>query len=401
MTGELGFQLFEEGENMWDYHRGRPLESDAIPDADEAEVLDKLGSILRQSRWRPSSRSNYNAWFRTWLAFCKPNRCLPIPAREKWIFRFLTYLTLHYAVSTVKMAVAAIIAVHRLNGFKSPVKDSAQLEDMLVAVEKVGIVGCRSPKHIVDSSFIASMVEIFVNRFPVFKEHVFNPHMPGDSVRWLRSVGIVLFGIELGVRPSSLKELTLCCWQPRQDGSVGVQVDLMKNGKNGEVFCPVLDRAEGHFEHNCSAISFFEEFLQPFIAEFGDSVDPRRCTKKRHSTAHCRSCPKIFQVFGKDKVNKAISVQEVSRSVKFWAEQLGRDRDNYSGKSLRRGSTSIAAARRVSRRIRQKHAGWKSANMPDVYTELSKKDELAVSKAVHDAVKRSKTNRKKKVLFRV
>ena len=244
-------------------------------------------------------------------------------------------------------------------------------------------------------------VEAFLSRFPVFEEKLFDPHLKSDSVRWLRSVGLVVFGIELGVRPSSLKELTLCCWQPRPDGSVGVQVDLMKNGKNGVVFCPVLDRAEGHFEQNCSAVSFFEEFLRPFITVYGASFDPRLCTKKRHRTAHCRTCPKLFQVFGKDKRNKAISVQEVSRSVKFWAEQLGRDRDNYSGKSLRRGSTSIAAARRVSRRIRQKHGGWQSAKMPDVYTELSTKDELAVSKAVHDAVQKSKKNKKKKVLFRV
>ena len=365
-------------------------------------MLDRLGEILRQSRWRPSSRTNYNAWFRTWLAFCKPNNCLPIPAKEKWLFRFLTYLTLHYSVSTIKIAVSAVIAIHRLNGFKSPIRDSMQLEDMIVAVEKIGIVGCRAPKHVVDASFVAAVVEQFVDRFPVFEAEVFNPHVKGDSVRWLRSTGLVILGIELGVRPSSLKELTMCCWQPRADGSVAVQVDLMKNGKNGQVFAPVLDRAAGHFQDNCSAISFFDEYLQPFIAVFGPNFDPRLCTKKKHRTAHCRSCPKLFQVFGKDKgVNTAIAVQEVSSSVKFWAEKIGRDRDNYSAVSLRRGSTSIAAALRVSRRIRKKHVGWQSDKMPDVYTELSTSDELAVSKAVHRAVKSSKKNKHKKVMFRV
>ena len=81
--------------------------------------------------------------------------------------------------------------------------------------------------------------------------------------------------------------------------------------------------------------------------------------------------------------------------------ETGRDRDNYSAVSLWRGSTSIAAALRVSRRIRKKHVGWKSDRMPDVYTELSTNDELAVSKAVHRAVHRSKENRGKKVKFRV
>ena len=365
-------------------------------------MLDKLGTILRQSRWRPSSRSNYNAWFRTWLAFCKPNRCLPIPAKEKWLFRFLTYLTLHYSVSTIKIAVSAVIAIHRLNGFQSPIKNSMQLEDMIVAVEKCGIVGCRAPKMVIDAAFVASVVDQFVEKFPAFQAETFNPHVKGDSVRWLRSTGLVVFGIELGVRPSSLKELTLCCWQPRADESVAVQVDLMKNGKNGQVFAPVLDRAEGHFQDNCSAISFFDEYLYPFIAASGPVFDPRMCTKKKHRTAHCRSCPKLFQVFGKDmKINTAIAVQEVSSSVKFWAERIGRDRSNYSAVSLRRGSTSIAAALKVSKRIRKKHVGWKSDRMPDVYTELSTNDELAVSKAVHRAVHRSKENRGKKVKFRV
>ena len=99
-------------------------------------------------------------------------------------------------------------------------------------------------------------------------------------------------------------------------------------------------------------------------------------------------------------MNSAIAVQEVSSAVKFWAEKLGRDKDNYSAVSLRRGSTSIAAALRVSRRIRKKHVGWRSDKMPDVYTEMSTNDELAVSKAVHRAVAKSKKNKHKKVMFR-
>ena len=38
--------------------------------------------------------------------------------------------------------------------------------------------------------------------------------------------------------------------------------------------------------------------------------------------------------------------------------------------------------------------------MPEVYTELSTKDELAVSKSIHEAMKKTMRNNKKKVLFR-
>ena len=44
-TGELDFQLFDEGENIWDFHRGRPFENEDLSTADEREVLDKLGEV--------------------------------------------------------------------------------------------------------------------------------------------------------------------------------------------------------------------------------------------------------------------------------------------------------------------------------------------------------------------
>ena len=72
---------------------------------------------------------------------------------------------------------------------------------------------------------------------------------------------------------------------------------------------------------------------------------------------------------------------------------------NYAGKSLRRASTSIAAARRIDKKIRQVHGGWADPRMPDVYTEVSKPEQLAVSKSIHDTVMKSKRARGRKVRF--
>ena len=105
-------------------------------------------------------------------------------------------------------------------------------------------------------------------------------------------------------------------------------------------------------------------------------------------------------MFSKGPANKAVKTSEVSCQVKKWARRLGRDPKNYSAVSLRRGSTSIAAAGKVAKHIRKKHGGWKSEQMPEVYTELSTKDELAVSKSIHEAMKKTMRNKKKKVLFR-
>ena len=216
-------------------------------------------------------------------------------------------------------------------------------------------------------------------------------------------MAIVLLGVELGVRPSSLMRLTACCWQPRADGSVGVQVDLAKNGKNGVLFVPVLERRQGVFKDNFTAIDFFEEFVFPLMDAMGQQFDPSECIKLKSRTAHCPKCPFLFSTYtaGGATADRrpSIKVGEVGDSVKQWAQRLGREPRNYSAKSLQRASTSIAAARKVDKKIRQQHGGWRSDRMPDIYTEVSRPDQLAVGKAVHDTVMKSKRARSRKVRF--
>ena len=118
-----------------------------------------------------------------------------------------------------------------------------------------------------------------------------------------------------------------------------------------------------------------------------------------HGTLH--ELPQTFPVFSAGKVNKAISPKEVSEAVKRWAKRLGRDPTKYSAKSLRRGSTSIAAAMRVSTKIRKQHGGWKSKRMPDRYLEQSTAQEKAVSRAVHKAFRKSEKNKSKRLRFKL
>ena len=127
-TGGLKIKLFDEGENVWDFHRGRALDTKFKEEtAKDMKALDRLGAMLRQSALRPGSRTNYNAWFRAWLAFCKQKGCRPLPAKQKPLLRFLTTLAMHYAVSSVKIAASAVVAVHRLNNKKNPFRNAGPL----------------------------------------------------------------------------------------------------------------------------------------------------------------------------------------------------------------------------------------------------------------------------------
>jgi sulfur relay (sulfurtransferase) DsrC/TusE family protein len=115
-AGKYNIKMFTEDENLWDFHRGRQLEEEMRPKASEIAVLDKLAKMLRESKWRASSRSLYNTWFRTWMQFCKTNKQNPMKARPKWVGRYLTYLTVYYSVGTVQVAASALAAIYRLNG---------------------------------------------------------------------------------------------------------------------------------------------------------------------------------------------------------------------------------------------------------------------------------------------
>ena len=397
--------LFDESESVWDVRRGRPLPSDVMPEMNDLEGLDELAGSLRQAKWRPASRALYNGYFRAWASFAIVNKCEMMPASKSWLMRWLVWMALHYAAATVGTAAAGVVAIHVLNGYPHPMKE-LELVHMLEGIKAVGICGKRAPKFIVDANFIVGMVQLFLDEYPYYRDKWFNPFVARSrSVMWMRGVALVLVGLELGVRPSSLARLTACCWQSRVDGSVAVQIDLAKNGKNGELFNVILVRKSGRFADNYTAISFMEEFIFPFMKAQGEVTDGHDCVKKQYRTAHCDKCPHLFACWSSSTQNlprrPAIRASEVSDMVKKWAGRLDRDPKNYSAVSLRRGSQSIAAAMNIDRKIRKKHGGWRSKGnrMPDVYTEVSKKKQKKVGKAIHNTVMRSKRNRHKKVKF--
>ena len=399
--------MFDETATVWDYNRGRPLPDGAEVRVNDIGKLDELGSSLRASKWRQSTRALYNGYFRIWLYFALANGCAILPADPTDVTRCLTWMALSYAASTVSVAASAIVAMHVWNGLPHPFKGDVFVKQVLDGIESCGICGSRAPKFIVDSSFIVGMTERFLTDYPWFDADWFDPWRRGGgkSVIWMRAVALVLVGLELGVRPSSLVRLTTCCWQRRLDGTVAVQIDLAKNVKNGKLFHVVLGRRSGKFKDNLSAVSFMEEFIFPFMEATGQLTDYGCCEKTSWRTSHCRQCPFLFASWGKKQQDgerqPAVRVGEVSGAVKKWAGRLGRDPKNYSGVSLRRGTQSIAAARRVVKRIRKQHGGWASERMPDIYTEISKKWQKQVGEAIFKTVQKTKRNRSRKVEFAV
>jgi hypothetical protein len=400
------FQLFEDKKLVWDRFRGRLL-----PEEDRVEVrdlagLDELASSLMQAKWRFNTRQSYNRWFRVWMTFSEVWQCDALPAKECWLKRFFTFLTLDYAASTVQICACAVAAVHKLNGLRDPI--TAELKVLLKAIEAVGKCGTRSKKFIVDAAFIVSMCQDFLKEYPVFDCEVFNPwqtvtRSKDMSVMWLRGVALILLGLEIGARPSELVNMTACCWQDRKDGSVFVKVILAKNSKNGEVTGAVLVRGEGDFNSSYSAISFFEEFYFPFMAAQGLGVSSQ-CIADEFRTSICPECSPLFVSWSRNKLKRGealpVSVSQITDSVKKWADRIGREAKNYSAVSFRRGSVSLAAAEKVCRNIRKKHCRWKSEGMQDVYTEVSSAEAMEFGMALRKAVSKSKRSRKKgRVMF--
>ena len=128
-----------------------------MPSATDFAALDALGEMLVIAKWRPNTRVSYDRWFQVWVAFATVNQCCLLPAKEVWFMRFIVLIGCYYAAATVQIAVAAVIAIHRLNGYDSPMQ-SSRVKDLVSSLKKNGKIGCASQKMIIDGNFVVKNV---------------------------------------------------------------------------------------------------------------------------------------------------------------------------------------------------------------------------------------------------
>ena len=84
-----------------------------------------------------------------------------MPAREQDLTRFFTYLAGYYSKSTVSIAAAAVVALHRHNGYQHPFSD--RVKQLLRGIDKTGLAGVRSQKFIIDQQFVVKMCQHFLS----------------------------------------------------------------------------------------------------------------------------------------------------------------------------------------------------------------------------------------------
>ena len=181
-TGAGSFVTLAGDETVRDQHRGKGLPDSLMPDPTDIAALDRLGQSLRLSKWRPSTRISYDRWFQTWVAFATVNACTTLPADPVWFTRFLVLLGCSYAQSTVQIAAAAVIAVHRVNQLESP-SASTMVTDILASLRQNGRIGMACKKFIIDPSFVVQM-SAFLSEYPVWDSSLFNPlstHVPSAN----------------------------------------------------------------------------------------------------------------------------------------------------------------------------------------------------------------------------
>ena len=253
-----------------------------------------------------------------------------MPAEEEWLARVFTYLSFGYAAATVQICACAVVAVHRPNGYKSPL--SLALKSMLKAISAVGMCGTKCKKFIVGGLFIVAMCSDFLEKYPVFDAELLDLTVSvqtdeGRSIMWLRAVAIILLGLEIGARACEITCMTVCCWQAREDGSVYVLVHLAKNGENGELSGAVLVRGSGVFKDSYSAILFFKEFHFPFLWSRGLGLI-KHCIVSKFQTAVCPARSPMFLVWpysesGGQSDAQPVAVSQVTSSVKKWATKIG------------------------------------------------------------------------------
>ena len=318
--------------------------------------------------------------------------------------QFFVWIALYYSRSTLEMVVASVGAAYKWNGIRNPCRRSA-VRAVVAGLRKSGRISSKTPKFVVDAALVVRMAQAFCVRFPVFDEDIFDPFRKLKkrevrAVKALRGLCMILVGVEAALRPSEVVNLTCCCWILIEEG-IRLLTLAAKNNTTmlKELSENELVRAAGSFETNMSAISLVEEFWIKVLKKAKQGVSAQ-CTRAKYPYAQCDHCSPLFPSFSNGTC-KGLDMGEVSKAVKYWAEEIGLEPKHYSAVSFRRGSVSEAAAAKLDRDIRQKHMRHKSGKTQDIYIERSKKDRQAVGLAWRSSVLQAAKNKKKVVKFRV
>ena len=91
---------------------------------EQARQLLKATMLKIEGAYSPSTIRAYRANFAVFIRYCEEQKASPLPSQPETITKFIAHLSKgHLQSASIRIAIVAIAAIHRLNRFDDPTKD--------------------------------------------------------------------------------------------------------------------------------------------------------------------------------------------------------------------------------------------------------------------------------------
>ena len=278
---------------------------------------------LKSSKANNTLRA-YKSDFKDFGAFCAKHGLSSLPSDPKIVSLYLTHLSKHLKMSTLKRRLAAISVVHKLKGHYLDTKHPIIIENLM------GIKRIKGSMQIGKKPILINSLKSIIQVLDEIKE---------DEIKILRDKLILLIGFGGGFRRSEIISID---YEDLEFVPEGVKI-IIKKSKTDQFGQGMLKGLPYFDNENYCPVKNLKRWLE--ISSIKNGSIFRRLTRGNKLT--------------KDRLTD----QTVALIIKKYLTLAGIDNSNYSGHSLRAGFATTAAESGADERSIMAMTGHKSTQM--------------------------------------
>ena len=278
---------------------------------------------LKSSKANNTLRA-YKSDFKDFGAFCYKHSLSSLPTEPKIVSLYLTYLSKHSKISTLRRRLVSIGMIHKLKGHYLDTKHPIIIENLMGIRRTIG-------------SIQKGKKPILINHLKLIIKSINEQNV--DEIKKLRDKTIILIGFGGGFRRT---ELISVDYDDLEFVPEGLKINIRKS------------KTDQFGEGMIKGLPYFNE----------ETYCPVINLKKWLEISKIKSGP-IFRRFtkGSKLTDKRLSDQSVVLLIKQYLKIAGIENKNFAGHSLRSGFATVAAESGADERSIMSMTGHKTTQM--------------------------------------
>ena len=278
---------------------------------------------LKSSKANNTLRA-YKSDFKDFGAFCYKHSLSSLPTEPKIVSLYLTYLSKHSKISTLRRRLVSIGMIHKLKGHYLDTKHPIIIENLMGIRRTIG-------------SIQKGKKPILINHLKLIIKSINDQNV--NEIKKLRDKTIILIGFGGGFRRT---ELISVDYDDLEFVPEGLKINIRKS------------KTDQFGEGMIKGLPYFNE----------ETYCPVINLKKWLEISKIKSGP-IFRRFtkGSKLTDKRLSDQSVVLLIKQYLKIAGIENKNFAGHSLRSGFATVAAESGADERSIMSMTGHKTTQM--------------------------------------